>query len=181
VSPTAIVRLSDGTELPADRTALTAPSVIYDGVFVPGGAASVATLQEDSDVLDFVAEAFKHSKTLGATGEGVDLLLAAIPPARLSVANASNADASGRGGRAASGRSSGAGDPEVTLAAMDGIAAGRDGGSVDNTAEAFITALAQHRHFTREPGLQSSRAPTPRSTPDAPPQKAPKAPRSRRT
>ena len=77
VSPSALVRLADGTTLPADRTLLTAASVIYDGVFVPGGEASVAALQVDTDAVDFVAEAYKHSKTLGASAEGVDLLIAA--------------------------------------------------------------------------------------------------------
>ena len=65
MSPSAVVRLADGTELPADRTLLTAASVIYDGVFVPGGESSVAALQMDADAVAFVAEAYKHSKDFG--------------------------------------------------------------------------------------------------------------------
>ena len=86
--------------LPADRTLLTAASVIYDGVFVPGGEASVAGLQVDADAVDFVAEAYKHSKTLGASGEGVDLLMAAMPAARPARQRSGAGDgAAGRRGR----------------------------------------------------------------------------------
>ncbi|HXI18962.1 MAG TPA: catalase [Chloroflexota bacterium] len=132
VSPSAIVRLADGTELPADRTLLTAPSVIYDAVFVPGGKESVTSLLDDTDALMFVTEVFKHSKTVGASGEGVDLLVAATPPGR----NAKNGQ-----------------EGEATLLAMDGII-GQRTGAIADTAQSFITALAQHRHFSREPALK---------------------------
>jgi catalase len=153
VSPSAIVRLSDGTELPADRTFLTAPSVIYDGVFVPGGAESVAALQDDTDALLFVAEVFKHSKTIGAAGEGVDLLLAATPPGR-----------TGKGG-------------EATLLGLDGVVGQRDGASIADAAQSFITALAQHRHFSREAALKGSRSGAPRAPQNAAGQEPPRMPK----
>jgi catalase len=60
-----------------DHRIITMPSVVYDAVFVPGGAASVATLLADGDAVHFVAEAYKHAKAIAASGEGADLLLEA--------------------------------------------------------------------------------------------------------
>jgi catalase len=48
--------------------------VLFDAVFVPGGDASVEALSAEADALHFVNEAFKHCKTVGATGAGVKLL-----------------------------------------------------------------------------------------------------------
>jgi catalase len=132
VSPNAIVRLSDGTERPADHTLLTAASVLFDGVFVPGGAESGAALQADADAVAFVAEAYKHSKPVGATAEGVDLLREAIPARR-----------GGAGGA----------DGERALLAQQGVVGERSAGTapaVETALDAFIVALAQHRHFARE-------------------------------
>jgi catalase len=147
VSPGAFVRLADGTTLPADKTLLTAPSVIYDGVFVPGGQASVATLGEDPDALFFVAEAFKHCKTLGATGEGVDLLLAATPAGR------------------SNGRTRG--DGEANLLQVEGVVGRRQAGGVAEAVQGFIAALAQHRHFAREAALRGERTGAPRARQNA--------------
>jgi catalase len=65
---------SDGDELPIDFSLLTASSVLFDAVYVPGGARSVAALVEDRDAVEFVTEAYRHCKAIAATSEGVDLL-----------------------------------------------------------------------------------------------------------
>ncbi|WP_176716473.1 DJ-1/PfpI family protein, partial [Aeromonas sp. EERV15] len=52
----------------------TVASVLCDAVLIPGGKASVEALLQDGAALHFVNEAFKHYKTVGATGEGVDLV-----------------------------------------------------------------------------------------------------------
>jgi len=64
----------------ADFTFLTAASVLFDAVYIPGGATSVNSLLADADAIHFVTEAFKHCKAIGASGEGADLLKAAIIP-----------------------------------------------------------------------------------------------------
>jgi catalase len=163
VSPSAVVRLADGTDLPADRTLLTAASVLYDGVFVPGGEASAAALQMDADAVAFVAEAYKHSKTLGTSGEGVDLLLAALPAAR----------PVGR-------QRTGGGDGAADLPAAAGLVVGqRNGQDVDGVAQAFVAALAQHRHFARETALSASRDGAPSAPQNAAAQKPARSPRRR--
>jgi catalase len=66
----------DGDELPIDFSLLTGSSVLFDAVYVPGGAGSIATLSQDRDAVEFVTEAYRHCKAIAATSEGVDLLRA---------------------------------------------------------------------------------------------------------
>lgn len=49
-------------------------STMFDSVFVPGGADSVATLRKNGRALHWVREAFAHCKALGAVGEAVDFV-----------------------------------------------------------------------------------------------------------
>jgi catalase len=71
---------ADGTLVPVDKHALAASSVMYDAVLVPGGAASVQALLQQGAALEFVAEAYRHAKPIGAVGEGVELLREARVP-----------------------------------------------------------------------------------------------------
>jgi catalase len=43
-------------------------------VYIPGGAAHVEQLSELDEVGRFIAEAFKHGKPIGMTGEAVQLM-----------------------------------------------------------------------------------------------------------
>jgi catalase len=49
------------------------PSVMFDAVLVPGGAASAQALMKDGDAVHFVLEAFKHCKALCLIGESADI------------------------------------------------------------------------------------------------------------
>jgi catalase len=67
---------ADGDELFIDFSLLTAASVLFDAVYVPGGPDSVAALVQERDAIEFVTEAYRHCKPIGATDEGVELLRA---------------------------------------------------------------------------------------------------------
>ena len=67
-----------GREVPADFSLLTASSVLFDAVYVLPGAPSADALAQKADALEFIVEAFKHCKTIGAAGEGLAVLEAAI-------------------------------------------------------------------------------------------------------
>ncbi|SKB34943.1 catalase [Daejeonella lutea] len=54
----------DSTEIPVDESFLTAASVLFDAVFVPGGTNSSATLEADPDAIHFLNEAFRHCKAV---------------------------------------------------------------------------------------------------------------------
>lgn len=58
----------------ASATFLTADSVLYDAVFIPGGQRSTDSLKARKSAKDFVSEAFSHYKAIGASGEGKELL-----------------------------------------------------------------------------------------------------------
>jgi len=56
------------------KTFLTAHSVLYDAVYVPGGEKSIATLSLLADAVDFVRDAYRHCKAVGFSGEGTQLV-----------------------------------------------------------------------------------------------------------
>jgi catalase len=64
----------DDTEIPVKRTFLTAASVLYDAVYVPGGINSVATLEGEANAVHFLNEAFKHCKPIAAHEEARQVL-----------------------------------------------------------------------------------------------------------
>jgi putative intracellular protease/amidase len=66
----------DGRERLIDHSLLTTSSVLFDAVYVPGGARSVAALADDPDAVAFVAEAYADGKPIAATDEGLELLRA---------------------------------------------------------------------------------------------------------
>lgn len=53
-------------------------STMVDAVFVPGGRESIDMLKKNGRALHWVREAFGHLKTVGGTGEAVELLQAAF-------------------------------------------------------------------------------------------------------
>lgn len=61
---------ADGDEAEVNFTFLTAASVFFDGVYIPGGAASIEILNAEADAFHFVNEAYRHCKAIAATGEG---------------------------------------------------------------------------------------------------------------
>jgi catalase len=118
------LRSEDGELLPIDRSLITVHSVLYDAVYVPGGAASVRTFATMPEGLEFVRDAFHHFKVVGATGEGVELLAACQLPGVK------------------------AGPSNDGVSSQDGMVTAPTGGAAH--AEAFIEALKQHRFFGRK-------------------------------
>jgi len=66
---------SDGKEMEVDKNYEAAESVMYDAVYIPGGDKSINTLKMEGDAIHFINEAFRHCKSIGATGDGIDLLM----------------------------------------------------------------------------------------------------------
>ena len=60
-----------------DWSLLTVGSVLFDAVFVPGGAKSTEALAADGAAVLFVREAYKHCKAVGGNGTGLAMLRAA--------------------------------------------------------------------------------------------------------
>lgn len=72
-----ILDSSNGSGLEATKTYANTVSVLYDAVYIPGGAEAVQELIGMGDVRRFVDEAFKHGKPLAASAEGVQVVMAA--------------------------------------------------------------------------------------------------------
>ncbi len=109
----------EGDTVNADFSFLTGASVLFDAFYVPDGETSVLALQAEPEAINFLNEAYKHCKTIAASGAGVALL-----------------------------ESAGL-DESLTDA---GLIFARDVHPA-TLAENFIMAIAQHRHWGREPKL----------------------------
>lgn len=66
-------------------------STMVDAVFIPGGAKSVEALGKNGRALHWIREAFGHLKTIGATGEAVDLVHGAIGLPSVSISTSADA------------------------------------------------------------------------------------------
>ncbi|WP_126664758.1 catalase [Haloterrigena salifodinae] len=109
----------------ADESHATAESVLFDAVFVPGGADSVDALVEQGEAKHFVTEMFKHKKPIAAAGEGTELLEAVdLPDVEIA-------------------------DDGKTVSS-DGVVTGQSD-DLEEFAEAFVDAIAEHRHWERSP------------------------------
>jgi catalase len=114
-------------QIDVDMTFANAPSVVFDAVLVPGGSLGIAALAASGDAVHFVLEAYKHCKAICTVGEGVQLL------SRLGIAaDAQQADA----------------PPGVVIAATPVTNLG-DTTAATQIAQAFIAAIAKHRHWDR--------------------------------
>ncbi|MBZ9784791.1 catalase HPII [Pseudomonas sp. REP124] len=68
------VKTADGKSLAVDASMEGMPSIAFDAVFVPGGAASIQALSGDGVALHYVLEAYKHLKAIALHGEAKQLL-----------------------------------------------------------------------------------------------------------
>jgi len=97
-----------------------APSVVWDGLVVPGGDAALAELASSGHALEFLKDQYRHCKPILLLGAAQALLeKAGIPPTL----------------------DSGENDPGLLTF---------DDAQAELSLAAFVEALTQHRHFARE-------------------------------
>jgi catalase len=116
------VRCSNGAPFDATGTFENAPSVLFDGLVLPDGTEGVQALGRCFEVMDFIANQYRHGKTILALGAATALLAQAGASMKLK---------------------SGDADPGIVLGAA---------AKADHAVKAFIAALGQHRHPEREAG-----------------------------
>jgi catalase len=114
------IETADGEAVEATASFENSPPVLFDAVLLPDGAVGVQALLRHAQAVDFVAQQYRHGKTLLALGASKALLDRAGVEALLA---------------------SGDADPGVLLAEADE-------GKAAHTA--FITAIGKHRHPARE-------------------------------
>jgi len=121
-----VVTGANGEQLKVDFSFLTASSVLFDAVYVPGTADSVNEISQVPDAVEFVGEAFKHCKAIAASGQGVGFVAKSL------------------------GEKFGETDTTGELVGVDGGVVTSRGSVTANFTEAFIGAIAKHRHWERE-------------------------------
>ncbi|MCX2585017.1 catalase [Pedobacter sp. MR22-3] len=65
---------AEDQHIQVDESFLTAASVLYDAVYVPGGTNSVASLEAEANAVHFLNEAFKHCKAIAADAAAIQVL-----------------------------------------------------------------------------------------------------------
>jgi catalase len=115
----------EGEEIIPDKNLISVSSVLYDAVYIPGGEKSIDALSHQPYVLDFVNEAFKHCKAIGATSEAVALLKEVDTKLQEAKMASDNKVVSDLG---------------IVTSMM----------SSDDFTDKLIDAIAQHRHWARE-------------------------------
>jgi catalase/putative intracellular protease/amidase len=118
------IKSADGQEIDVEMTFLTAASVMFDAIYVPGGKQSINTLKQEGDAINFITEAFKHCKAIAASGEGINLFSGAD-------LKGINISANGKVG------------------ADKGVVTCPSGGDLAQFSQAFVDAMMQHRHWMR--------------------------------
>lgn len=74
---------ADGTTIDVDATMENAPSVLFDALVLPGGAAAIASLSKLGQTTEYVVNQFRHNKPMLALGAASALLDGAgIPSTR---------------------------------------------------------------------------------------------------
>ncbi|HMA44872.1 MAG TPA: catalase [Gemmatimonadales bacterium] len=136
------VQASDGGSVAVDKALSTVASVMYDAVVVPGGKASVEALSQQGTARHFMAEAFKHGKTVGALGDGI-ALLAGLDLPRVRLAGDGDPVVVDQG--VVTAPSAGSTVARVIEAVKDAVT---PAGS-DDFVSAFVSVLRKHRHWER--------------------------------
>jgi len=114
------VASADGDKLDVEISVEAGPSVMYDGVIVPDGAASSEALARNALVIDFLREQYRHGKPILVYGAGSNLVSKAMLPQTMP---------------------DGSADPGLILG---------DAKNAEMALDAFKTALAGHRVYARE-------------------------------
>ncbi|TKC63570.1 catalase [Pedobacter hiemivivus] len=118
-----VVVAADKSEVAVDESFLTAASVLYDAVYVPGGLKSIATLEAEANAIHFLNEAFKHCKAIAADDQAKQVLESTYFSKKLPK------------------------DFSDETVFKEGIVIGADAAKL---AKQFIKAIAQHRFWDRE-------------------------------
>jgi len=123
-----MVRSMDGKEVEVDKSYVTTGSIVYDAVFIPGGKDHISTLKSQGYAIHFINEAYKHCKPIGATGEGIDLLM------ETDIKGVTLAPADSKG----------------SVTSDQGVVTVRKAADLSSFKQQFFDAIAKHRHWDRE-------------------------------
>ena len=119
---------SDSHQLEVQENYHTTSSVLYDAVYIPGGQQSIESLMTHGYALHFINQAFKHCKAIGASNEGVDMLIE-CKLGEISLAGSSDGS---------------------QVFSDAGVVTVRNANQMSSFADEFLESIAQHRHWCRQ-------------------------------
>jgi catalase len=114
------VETAEGESIEAEVTLEAAPAVLFDAVVLPDGQSAADFLMAEGHAIEFVKDQYRHCKAILAVGSGALLLEKAQIPQALP---------------------SGQEDPGLLRF---------EAGDAEDALEAFVAAVAKHRHFERQ-------------------------------
>ena len=120
-----------GAEVDIDFSLLTSASVLFDALYIPGGAASA--LAKEPEALQFIRDAFKHCKAIGANLSNADLLRSADKSLEMLLEKPLEKDPGSN----------------ARVFSKHGVTIGQAGALKDLLPE-FILAMGEDRHWIRE-------------------------------
>lgn len=118
-----IIISENDKQIPVQNSFLTAASVLYDAVYLPGGINSIATLEAEANAIHFLNEAFKHCKPIASDDSARQVLEATYFAKKLPA------------------------DSNSATVLREGIVIDKD---IEKISAQFIKAIAQHRFWERE-------------------------------
>ncbi|GGW94078.1 catalase [Streptomyces lomondensis] len=119
---------ADGETYAVDRALPTVASVLYDAVLLPGGPVGTPPTAADPDAVRFVRDAYRHGKPVGALGSGVGVL-SALEPEGLHLST----------------------EFQRVVADQGIVTDTSPGPASEEFLNAFVDAIAAHRHWGRPP------------------------------
>lgn len=117
------IAADNGQKIPVDQSYLTAASVLFDAVYVPGGSKSIDAVALEANAIHFLNQSFKHCKAIAADPDAMKVLNATYFGDKLPKAFS---------------------DEEVL---KEGITIQAD---AEKLSRQFIKAISQHRFWERE-------------------------------
>lgn len=114
------IKADDGSSITVDQSYLIAASVLFDAVYIPDGQ-NVNSLKDIPEVAEFINDAYKHCKVIGADGAGTALLPTDPTPAK----------------------------PNKKTESDEGVISSANAGD-KSFSDKFISAMGKHRIWERE-------------------------------
>lgn len=126
------VQPDEGDPIEVEATLEALPAVLWDAVVLPDGESAQAALGTLGHAIEFVKDQYRHCKPMLVLGSATTLLQEAMLPLQLP---------------------DGRPDPGIVLAPGSAAESAEDGtarSTLEAGIDAFVQALARHRHYERE-------------------------------
>ena len=114
-----MITAADGEQIKVDYRLRTVGSVLFDGLYIPGGQDSIDTLSKEAPAALFVNESYMHCKAIAGSAEGISFIENSLKKGGLPQEL-----------------------PETVMSEKNGVVTAKNGSAI---GKPFIQALSLHR------------------------------------